>query len=557
MKNKYLFIILPILININLVNANPIENPKICHNSIDESGCLLEIAKIKALKITDKNKQAEGFSRILRATAELNRSDFKLMEKSIETLKNKKLDLEHYLDLQIALATYFNKRNYKTSKLHIEKAENIFITAIKKNETDKKLILTTWACGLIDENTIIWKNVSHLTAEYCIPDYTKSLNANDEYDYQNIFISMFASWVQSDYIEFERNKKIIDKKINNLEEYAIVKNDKLISIESQKFKVINYSLQANLYRKSGLQEQAKQSLLQAREALIGLEKLTNRAASIESRLFLVSVYNQMHDYEEALDLLKPLLETIEDTTKNHKISLNNQVDYLVLLAHTLERGGFITYNEIKISNNDLRRRQADVLYEKFKILKYLDNKKQIYSKETLNALIAAAEAGNPFAMHNLGLHFAHGIGGSPKDLDKAAYWYSWSASLGFAGAQNNLGDLFEDSSTSDSDMGLSIYWYTQAAMQGEPTAYLSLGDLFFQGKGVPRNYVTACIWLSLAKKYLPDGTNKDKASLLLEKAAATLDEKAKKYIESRVFNFVPLKQTENKLKDKPIIDEIY
>ena len=106
-------------------------------------------------------------------------------------------------------------------------------------------------------------------------------------------------------------------------------------------------------------------------------------------------------------------------------------------------------------------------------------------------------------------------------------------------------------------MGLSIYWYTQAAMQGEPTAYLSLGDLFFHGKGVPKNYVTASIWLSLAKRHLPDGINKNKATELLNKAFASLDEKSKKYVQSRAFNFVPLKQTANKLSDKPSIGEVY
>ena len=312
-----------------------------------------------------------------------------------------------------------------------------------------------------------------------------------------------------------------------------------------------------MYRRSGLQQQSKQALTQAKEALIGLEKLTNSVEAIESRLAVAYVFNKMYDHEETIASLKPITAIFNDAKKLQKVSLNVQVDYLVTLAEALDRSGFRSYNEIKLSNSEFRKRQSDVLYEKYVMLNYLDKKKGVQSKETFKALNDAAEAGNAIAMHNLGVEYAHGSSTTQKDLDKAAYWYSWSAALGFAGAQNNLADLYESASDADSDMGLSIYWYTQAAMQGEPTAYLSLGDLFFHGKGVPKNYVTASIWLSLAKRHLPDGINKNKATELLNKAFASLDEKSKKYVQSRAFNFVPLKQTANKLSDKPSIGEVY
>lgn len=556
-KNKFFISILFLFFSLSLASANPLENPKICADSPDESGCLLNIAKIKTLKINDVNQQAEVIGGVLKTNAELNRSDFELMAKSFQILKNKKLDLERYLDLQISIATYFNKRDPKRSNLHIEQATKIFYKAIERNDPKERLILATWACGLIDENSNIWKNTSHITAEYCAPEFTKSNSKNGEFDYENILMTMISAWVQSDFIELEKNKEILDEKISSLEEYGIKNNKKSIGIETQKIKILIYALQTDMYRRSGLQQQSKQTLTQAKEALIGLEKLTNSVEAIESRLAVAYVFNKMYDHEEAIGFLKPITDIFDDAKKLQKVSLKFQVDYLVTFAEALDRSGFRSYNEIKLSNSEFRKRQSDVLYEKYVTLKYFDKKKGFQSKETLKALIEAAEAGNALAMHNLGLEYAHGNGTTRKDVDKAAYWYSWSAALGFAGAQNNLADLYEAASDADSDMGLSIYWYTQAAMQGEPTAYLSLGDLFFHGKGVPKNYVTASIWLSLAKRHLPDGINKNKATELLNKAFLSLDEKSKIYVQSRVFNFVPLKQTANKLNDKPSFGEVY
>jgi hypothetical protein len=45
-------LLLPLLfVLLNVANANPAENPNTCINSPDETGCLLNISKIKALKI--------------------------------------------------------------------------------------------------------------------------------------------------------------------------------------------------------------------------------------------------------------------------------------------------------------------------------------------------------------------------------------------------------------------------------------------------------------------------------------------------------------------------
>jgi very-short-patch-repair endonuclease len=70
-----------------------------------------------------------------------------------------------------------------------------------------------------------------------------------------------------------------------------------------------------------------------------------------------------------------------DAKKIKKVPLKFQVEYLVTLADALDRGGLRTYNEIKLSNNEIKNRQSDVLYEKYIMLKYLDNKKIRYHRE--------------------------------------------------------------------------------------------------------------------------------------------------------------------------------
>ena len=208
-RNKFFISILFLFFNLSLASANPLENPKICIDSPDETGCLLNIARIKVLRISDVNKQVEAIGGVLKTNAELNRSDFQLMARAFQLLKNKKLDLERYLDLQISIATYFNKRDPKRSNFHIEQATKIFYKAIEKDDPKERFILSIWACGLIDENSNIWKNTSHVTAEYCSPKFAKSNTKNDEFDYENIIMTMITAWVKSDFADLKKNKEIM------------------------------------------------------------------------------------------------------------------------------------------------------------------------------------------------------------------------------------------------------------------------------------------------------------------------------------------------------------
>jgi hypothetical protein len=292
-------------------------------------------------------------------------------------------------------------------------------------------------------------------------------------------------------------------------------------------------------------------LAQAREALTGLEKLTSSEDAISARIMLADHFNFVHDFEMTIEFLRPIEERFEPGTKGSALPDSVHVEFLTTLARAWDAGGFRSYNEAKSSRFELRKRQSEVLYENYSYLAQAEKDKGRYSDQTIRTLHRAAEAGHAAAMHNLGVLFANGSMGVTKDVKKAFIWYAWAAYSGLAGAQNNLGDLYEKGVGTPVDLGMAVYWYTQAAMQGEPTAFLSLGELFYEGKGVPQNDVTAAVWLSLAARGLPKGQNLNAALKLRDQAIERLDDDARKLVYDRVRTFIPLKQSEFTLGDKP------
>lgn len=103
--------------------------------------------------------------------------------------------------------------------------------------------------------------------------------------------------------------------------------------------------------------------------------------------------------------------------------------------------------------------------------------------------------------------------GESPDLDAAIPIYRLSADLGFAGAQNNLGDCYERGVGVPQSDVISMYWYTRAAERGEPTAYLGLASVLLKNFGDEAVLIEALKYAILAKALLPDGGNKDLARL--------------------------------------------
>ena len=88
--------------------------------------------------------------------------------------------------------------------------------------------------------------------------------------------------------------------------------------------------------------------------------------------------------------------------------------------------------------------------------------------------------------------------GRVEDADKsykqAEEFYRKSSELGYAPAQNGLGNLYANGDGLDQDFGLALHWYKKAAKQNFVPAYYNIGELHFNGSGVPQNYAIARKW---------------------------------------------------------------
>lgn len=85
--------------------------------------------------------------------------------------------------------------------------------------------------------------------------------------------------------------------------------------------------------------------------------------------------------------------------------------------------------------------------------------------------------------------------------------YRTSADAGFAGAQNNLGDMYELGEGIPKNKEFAVYWYTRAAERGEPTAYLSLSTILSDASTDEEVLIEALKYALLAMFKLPEGLN--------------------------------------------------
>lgn len=141
--------------------------------------------------------------------------------------------------------------------------------------------------------------------------------------------------------------------------------------------------------------------------------------------------------------------------------------------------------------------------------------------------------------------------GEDPDPEEAFRLYQTSADLGFAGAQNNLGDHYErGEAVPQSDVG-AVYWYTRAAERGEPTAYLGLASVLGNSNAGDDLLIEALKYAFLAKELLPEGGNKDLATVLQGLIAAKLSRSSHDEFTNRLKNWEPLFQEEYLQSDSP------
>jgi hypothetical protein len=135
--------------------------------------------------------------------------------------------------------------------------------------------------------------------------------------------------------------------------------------------------------------------------------------------------------------------------------------------------------------------------------------------------------------------------------EAAAQLYRRSAVLGFAGAQNNLGDLYETGLGVPKSVMAAIYWYTRAAERGEPTAYLSLASLLSQDTTDPEILIEALKYAAMAYNFLPAGSNKTAAETLSTAISAKLSDNDRQRVLELVNRWAPLYQEERLMGDAP------
>ena len=109
----------------------------------------------------------------------------------------------------------------------------------------------------------------------------------------------------------------------------------------------------------------------------------------------------------------------------------------------------------------------------------------------------AAEQGDAGAQNNLGVVYELGQG-VPQDHKTAVKWYRKAAEQGHAEAQYNLGVMYRGGRGVARDWKQAAKWYRKAAEQGHAMAQFLLGEMYKFGKGVVKNPREAYFWFLLS-----------------------------------------------------------
>jgi TPR repeat protein len=118
-------------------------------------------------------------------------------------------------------------------------------------------------------------------------------------------------------------------------------------------------------------------------------------------------------------------------------------------------------------------------------------------EDPIEALRAAAEAGDMESQLSLGVMCDHGEG-LPEDDLLAMHWYKLAAEQGSAAAQVNLGVLYDRGGAIPEDNATAVRWFGKAAEQGYVLAYFALGVMYGTGEGVPEDFQMAYVFFNMA-----------------------------------------------------------
>jgi eukaryotic-like serine/threonine-protein kinase len=127
----------------------------------------------------------------------------------------------------------------------------------------------------------------------------------------------------------------------------------------------------------------------------------------------------------------------------------------------------------------------------------------------LAEVIQAAERGDAGAENTLGIKYAQGTDGLPRDETKALQWYRKAALQGNPEAETNLGDLYLlGHGGLEKDPLIALSWYLKAADKHWPDAQYRLGYLYEKGRGTGKDPQRAvALYRSAAESGYPDAQN--------------------------------------------------
>jgi len=117
--------------------------------------------------------------------------------------------------------------------------------------------------------------------------------------------------------------------------------------------------------------------------------------------------------------------------------------------------------------------------------------------EALKWFRRAAEQGHAGAQSNLGFMYDTGDG-VPQDYAEAAKWYHHAADNGDAEAQFAIGSMYRNGQGVPQDYVEAVKWLRRAAEQGHVDAEFNLGLMYRNGQGVPQDHAEAVKWFQSA-----------------------------------------------------------
>lgn len=123
--------------------------------------------------------------------------------------------------------------------------------------------------------------------------------------------------------------------------------------------------------------------------------------------------------------------------------------------------------------------------------------------ESERCMWRAAEKGVPEAQFWIGVAYDQQLWFGIKDKHEACKWFKQAAERGQVDAEVELGRCYETGDGVERNYAVAAEWYRKAAehvpnLGGAGQGRNNLGLLYMDGLGVPKDYVQAYMWFSLA-----------------------------------------------------------